>query len=112
MVGALKIPDPMAPASPVHAAIQNEPGSLLRNHLLATGGKCRTLANPGVLPRVRSDSNFRTPDLAVTCAPLARGESTISDPILLIEIPSPSSQAETWANVWAYSTVPACGKSW
>ena len=133
MVAALKIPDPMslaeflawdapddghwqlvdgearamAPASPVHAAIQNELGSLLRNHLLATGGKCRALANPGVLPRVRSDSNFRIPDLAVTCSPLARGESTISDPILLIEILSPSNQAETWANVWAYTTIPS-----
>ena len=29
------------------------------------------------------------------------------DPVLLIEILSPSNQAETWANVWAYTTIPS-----
>jgi hypothetical protein len=34
-------------------------------------------------------------------------ESALTDPVLLIEILSPSNQAETWANVWAYATIPS-----
>ena len=34
-------------------------------------------------------------------------ESALADPVLLIEILSPSYQAETWANVWAYATIPS-----
>ncbi|MGH7050134.1 MAG: hypothetical protein ACREE5_05775, partial [Acetobacteraceae bacterium] len=30
-----------------------------------------------------------------------------TEPLLLIEILSPSNQAETWANVWAYTTIPS-----
>jgi hypothetical protein len=29
------------------------------------------------------------------------------DPVLLIEILSPSNEAETWANIWAYTTIPS-----
>lgn len=31
----------------------------------------------------------------------------LTDPVLLVEILSPSNQAETWANVWAYTTIPS-----
>ena len=31
----------------------------------------------------------------------------VSDPILLIEILSPSDEIETWANIWAYTTIPS-----
>ncbi len=47
------------------------------------------------------------PDLAVTCAPYQEEEYTLTDPVLLIEILSPSNQAETWTNVWAYTTIPS-----
>jgi Uma2 family endonuclease len=30
----------------------------------------------------------------------------ITDPVLLVEILSPSNEAETWRNVWAYTTIP------
>jgi Uma2 family endonuclease len=30
----------------------------------------------------------------------------VPDPILLIEILSPSNETETWRNVWAYTTIP------
>lgn len=29
------------------------------------------------------------------------------DPVLLVEILSPSNQAETWSNVWAYTSIPS-----
>jgi hypothetical protein len=45
--------------------------------------------------------------LAVTCSPLAAGQATLADPVLLIEILSPSNQAKTWTNVWAYTSIPS-----
>ncbi|HEY6433248.1 MAG TPA: Uma2 family endonuclease, partial [Acetobacteraceae bacterium] len=59
----------------------------------------------GVVPRMRSAENARIPDLAVTCAPPGR-ERLMSDPVLLVEILSPSNAEQTWANVWAYATIP------
>ena len=100
-------PQAMAPASGTHAAIQNELGSLIRNHLAERGMPCRVLANPGVVPHVRSNINVRIPDLGVTCAPITADDMMMVDPILLIEILSPSNQAETLANVWAYTTIPS-----
>lgn len=31
----------------------------------------------------------------------------MSDPVLLMEILSPSDAQQTWANVWAYATIPS-----
>ncbi|MGH7086109.1 MAG: Uma2 family endonuclease, partial [Acetobacteraceae bacterium] len=80
---------------------------LIRNHLHDRGGPCTLITAPGVIPRVQSDTNIRVPDLAVTCSPYAAEESALTEPLLLIEILSPSNQAETWANVWAYTTIPS-----
>jgi Uma2 family endonuclease len=43
----------------------------------------------------------------VTCAPYAAEETVLADPVLVVEILSPSNQAETWANVWTYTTIPS-----
>lgn len=99
-------PVAMAPGSETHAALQGEIGALLRNHLLDHDGPCRLLSQPGIVPRVRANRNFRIPDLAVTCAPPALG-LMVADPILLIEILSPSNEAQTRANIWAYTTIPS-----
>jgi Uma2 family endonuclease len=97
----------MAPASRTHNAIQGELGRLIGNYLVERGSPCSVLPSSGVVPRVRSESNFRIPDLAVTCSPYREEEYTITDPVLVVEILSPSNQAETWANVWAYTTIPS-----
>ncbi len=65
------------------------------------------LISPGLAPRVRSGVNFRIPDIAVTCSEYRTEESAVSDPALVVEILSPSNQAETWANVWTYTTIPS-----
>ena len=100
------VPHAMAPASRTHNGIQGELGRLIGNHLIERGSPCYLLPNPGVVPRVRSESNFRIPDLAVTCAPYQQEEYALTDPVLLVEILSPSNQSETWTNVWAYTTIP------
>jgi Uma2 family endonuclease len=100
-------PVAMAPASRTHGAIQSEVGRLLGNHLRAQGSSCLVITAPGVVPRVRADWNVREPDLAVACSPDDPTERLLRDPVLLVEILSPSNEAETWANVWAYTTIPS-----
>jgi Uma2 family endonuclease len=85
----------------------NELGSLIRNHLRDTASGCEVVANPGIVPRLLSEHNVRIPDLVVTCSPLLVGQATLPDPVLLIEILSPSNQAKTWTNVWPYTSIPS-----
>jgi Uma2 family endonuclease len=100
-------PRAMAPASRTHGAIQSELGALLRNHLVAQSSLCSVVTTSGLIPRVRSNTNFRIPDLAVTCAGYATEEHALTDPVLVVEILSPSNAAETWSNIWTYTTIPS-----
>jgi len=100
-------PQAIAPANRTHGAIQAELGSLIGNHLAERNSPCSVVALPGVIPRVQAETNFRIPDLAVACSGYETEESALTDPILVIEILSPSNQAETCANVWAYATIPS-----
>jgi Uma2 family endonuclease len=100
-------PQAMAPANRTHGAIQAQLSHLIASHLQDRGGPCSVVTTPGVIPRVQSETNVRIPDLAVTCSGYDAEESALTDPVLLIEILSPSNQAETWANVWAYTTIPS-----
>ena len=100
-------PRAMAPASTVHGFLQNELGRLIGNHLREKASGCEVVANPGIVPRLLSEYNVRIPDLAVTCSPLTPEQATLSDPVLMIEVLSPSNQAKTWANVWAYTSIPS-----
>ena len=100
-------PEAMAPASRSHGSIQAELGALISRHLAEQSKPCAVVVAPGVMPRVRADLNFRIPDLAVTCTPYTEEEHAISDPVVIIEILSPSNKAETWANVWTYTTIPS-----
>ncbi len=102
-------PQAMAPASETHYIIQGELGALIRNHLVAMGRRCTLVPNAGIVPHVRSDSNVRIPDLAVTCVRSRQESQSTSDPVLLIEILSPSNRSETWTNVWAYHHTKRAG---
>ena len=93
------------PASVTHSRLQATIGALLHNHLAGT--PCKVSTAPGIIPRVRSNENFRVPDLAVNCTPDEQGQRALPDPILIVEILSPSNEAETRENVWAYTTLPA-----
>jgi Uma2 family endonuclease len=79
---------------------------LLRNHLLERGSACRVIAEPGIVPRVRADENVRVPDLAVECGRVDT-EHLLRDPVLVVEILSPSNEDKTRANVWTYTTIPS-----
>jgi Uma2 family endonuclease len=96
----------MSPANENHGAIQSEAAFLLISHLRAIRPSCRVIIAPGVIPRVRAGYNHRIPDLGVTCA-AAAGDKVLSDPVVLIEILSPSNENDTRANVWAYTSIPS-----
>jgi Uma2 family endonuclease len=98
-------PRAQAPASVTHGLIQATIARVLGNHLVGT--RCHVVAAPGITPRVRSSANMRVPDLAVNCVADEPGQRALPDPILIIEILSPSNEAETRENVWAYTTIPS-----
>jgi Uma2 family endonuclease len=100
-------PHAMAPATPRHGAIQAEAARLIGNHLLAERPACRVVTEPGVRPRVRADHNVRVPDLAITCTPWDVDGQALSEPLVLVEVLSPSNEADTRANVWAYTSIPS-----
>jgi Uma2 family endonuclease len=100
-------PRAMAPGSRTHNVILGELTALIRNHLVDRGSPCQVIPTPGIIPRVRADINFRIPDLAVTCSPYQQEEYYLNEPVLVAEILSPSNRAETWTNMWAYTSVPS-----
>ena len=95
-----------APATENHGRIQAEAAFLLTAHLRERRPGCDVVVAPGVVPRIRSATNHRVPDLGVTCSPPSGGQF-VADPVLLVEILSPSNAALTRANVWAYTTIPS-----
>ena len=99
-------PVAMAPPSTNHGAIQGMAAFLLTAHLRTHRPSCRVIITPGVIPQLRSRFNERIPDLGVSCGPFTDDRS-LADPILLVEILSPSNQTKTRANAWAYATIPS-----
>lgn len=100
-------PRPMSPGSPTHGTIQMTLGALIRDVLVAAGGRCRVVGEPGVITRIRAQMNMRVPDLGVSCTADAPDQLTLPDPVVLIEILSPGNVRETWENVWSYTTIPS-----
>ena len=96
----------MAPPNRTHGTLQGELGRLIGNHLQDKASPCTLVVTPGVVPYVQAAHNMRVPDLAVTCSDYDVEETGLTDPVLIVEILSPSNQTETWANVWAYTTIP------
>ncbi len=98
-------PVAMAPASQMHGLLQMELGGLVRDHLKQIGSPCRVIGAPGVQPRAGAATNVRVPDLAVTCSPLTG--HYMANPVVIIEILSPSNQHETYEAVRAYLGLPS-----
>jgi Uma2 family endonuclease len=95
-------PEAMAPASDRHGAIHGEVARLIGNHLADMRPDCRVIIESGTRP---NEHNVRVPDLSITCGPLDPG-ARLGNPLLVIEILSPSNWRRTWANVTLYKTVP------
>lgn len=98
-------PVAMAPPSQMHGLLQIELGRRLADHLDRLGTGCRVIGGPGVQPRAGAATNVRIPDLAVTCSPVS--EHYLANPVVIIEILSPSNQHETYEAVRAYLSIPS-----
>jgi len=96
----------MASASDTHNLIQANLVALIHAHLKRARPSCRVVGNPGIQPRLMADWNFRVPDIGVTCVPNSAAVFMTPDPVLLIEILSPSNIADTRENIRAYATIP------
>jgi Uma2 family endonuclease len=99
-------PRAMAPASATHGIIQANAAFLFNQHLRAGGSSCRAVTEPAIVPRVRARSNMRVPDVAVTCADVDAGQIALPEPLLIVEILSPTNESDTWENVWTYVSIP------
>jgi Uma2 family endonuclease len=100
-------PQAMAPASNTHGELQSELARVIGNHFLGRESPCRVVTSPGVIPRMRAKRNFRIPDLGVSCSRHGAEHYGLTEPVLLVEILSPSNEDETWANVWSYGSIPS-----
>ena len=98
-------PEMMAPASDRHGSIQGRLAFLIIAHLDAQDSACRVVAAPGVVPAERSEDNCLVSDLGITCAP-PTGEHLMQEPLVLIEILSPTNVSKTRAKFRAYMTMP------
>jgi Uma2 family endonuclease len=88
-------------------AIQAEAARLIGNHLVEVRPACRLVTEAGIQPKVRANLNVRVPDLAITCGAWNPDDGLLREPVVVVEILSPSNKAETWANVWSYVTIPS-----
>jgi Uma2 family endonuclease len=93
--------------SDAHGTILTNVARLLGNHLHVDGSSCRAVTGGGLRPHLRADWNYRIPDVVVTCARNEEGMREVPNPVLVIELLSPTNRKETWDNVRNYVTLPS-----
>jgi Uma2 family endonuclease len=96
----------MAPPGINHGAIQSQAAMLFGLNLRTHRPSCSVITTPGVIPHLRPRFNERVPDLGISCASFTDARALV-DPVLLVEILSPSNEAKTRINAWAYATIPS-----
>ncbi len=97
----------VSPASHDHGTIQSRLAFLLWGSIEAAGLPLIVLTEGAVIPGLTASTNVRVPDLVVTGTPGERGQQTVTDPVLLVEVLSPGNQDDTRDNVRAYATLPS-----
>jgi Uma2 family endonuclease len=94
----------MAPPSEAH-------GTIVANLTIGIGRQlrapCRVVGEAGVVPTDRDDT-YHQADLLVTCSPPARGRPHPVDPVLIVEVLSPSTAVhDRGRKVEDYSQLPS-----
>ncbi len=97
----------MAPASPAHGVLQARIASRIETALSKQKKACRVGTEVGVIPIWDPRHNVRVPDISVTCTPPTPGERTFPNPVLIVEILSPSNEKDTWESIQACATIPS-----
>jgi Uma2 family endonuclease len=102
-------PVAMAPPAQAHGVLCARLAGLI-DAGLRSRRPCMTQVEAGIVPPSRDDT-FYVADLAVTCRPYERGEQLVKDPILLVEILSPSTERhDRRTKVPAYRTIDSVGE--
>jgi Uma2 family endonuclease len=84
------VPVAMAPPSPAHRILVVNVGRRIAE-ALDSRPPCTVHAEAGIAPADRPDT-YHQADLAVTCRPPAPGDVLLSDPLLVVEVLSPSTE--------------------
>lgn len=93
--------------SETHGSMHARVAYLLTAHLDKRLPSCRVVIGGGVKPRLQAKWNYRIPDIAVTCGRSDKSVHDVPDPVIIIELLSPSNRADTWDNVRNYATLPS-----
>jgi Uma2 family endonuclease len=97
------VPVMMAPASLPHSIIKANIARHLGNKL--EGTPCRALVDG---PEVKSRNLSAIPDIVVACGRLDQSTPTLSDPVLIVEVLSPSSERDDIGRKWqGYCLIPS-----
>lgn len=98
-------PREMTPPLKRHSTLHAEVARLLGNHLADQLSPLRVGIDSALIPELFPEVNVRVPDLVVMASGGRNDARIVTDAILVVEILSPSNQAETWSNVWAYTSI-------
>lgn len=101
------VPVAQAYPSPAHSAVQLALGSEIRSALRRRGSPCRAMTEVGIRPAFDPTHNYRVADVAVTCEPFDRDAKDTREPVLLVEVLSPSNEAEQRAKLHVYAAIPS-----
>jgi Uma2 family endonuclease len=98
------IPIMMAPTLEAHGELVINIGAEIRSRLRPP---CRVIGEAGVTIPTRRDT-FYVADLAATCAPRESGRRMVAEPVVIVEVLSPSTgPVDRWRKVADYRTLPS-----
>ena len=93
----------MPPASMKHAIIKNNVGFVLRQAFADLG--CTALIDG---PQILTDEISAIPDVVVTCGQIDLSMPVIVEPVIIVEVMSPSSEADDAGRKWfSYCKIPS-----
>lgn len=96
------VPVMMAPTLEAHGELAVALGAEIRARLQQP---CRVISEAGIVIPDRADTYYIA-DLAVTCAPREPGRRMMAEPVLVVEVLSPSTgQVDRWRKVADYRTL-------
>jgi Uma2 family endonuclease len=98
------IPVMMAPSLEAHGELTLALGAEIRARLRTP---CRVIGEAGIIIPQRAETYY-VADLVVTCAPREPGRRMVVEPVLVVEVLSPSTgQVDRWRKVADYRTLPS-----
>jgi Uma2 family endonuclease len=93
----------MAPASMTHSILKRNVLRALDRALADSG--CEVLVDG---PQILTDEISAIPDVVVTCAPIDLSTPVVAEPTIIVEVMSPSSEADDTLRKWfSYRKIPS-----